>query len=139
MIIMYALNGTECCRGEKMYRLRIESHFDAAHKLVGYKGKCSNIHGHRWKVELFVTGKKLDNIGILVDFEVIKKRLQKIVEKLDHSFLNDFEEVGNPTSENISKYIFKNMKDIPGSVKLERVRVWESPEAWCEYSAERIP
>jgi len=121
-----------------VYRLRIESHFDAAHKLVGYKGKCSNVHGHRWKVEVFVTGKKLDNLGILVDFEVIKKRLQKIVEKLDHSFLNDFEEIGNPTSENISKHIFKRMNDSSASVKLERVRVWESPEAWCEYSPERI-
>ena len=139
MIIMYALNGAEYCRGERMYRLRIESHFDAAHRLVGYKGKCSNIHGHRWKVEVFVTGKKLDNIGILLDFEVIKKGLQKIVEKFDHSFLNDFEEIGNPTSENISKYIFKNMKNNAGSVKMEKVRVWESPEAWCEYSAERIP
>ena len=138
MIIMCALNGAEYCRGEKVYRLRIESHFDAAHKLVGYKGKCSNVHGHRWKVEVFVAGKKLDNLGILVDFEVIKKRLQKIVEKLDHSFLNDFEEIGNPTSENVSRYIFKRMNDLSASVKLERVRVWESPEAWCEYSPERI-
>ena len=60
MTTMYVQNGVESCRGDKMHRLRIESHFDAAHKLVGYKGKCSNVHGHRWKVEVFVTGKKLD-------------------------------------------------------------------------------
>ena len=119
-----------------MYRLRIESHFDAAHKLVGYRGKCSQVHGHRWKVEVFVSGDKLDNIGILVDFDVLKQKLEKIVEKLDHGFLNDFKEIGNPTSENISKYIFKNLKGLPDSVKLEKVRVWESPEAWCEYSEE---
>ena len=116
-----------------MYRLRIESHFDAAHKLLGYKGKCSQVHGHTWKVEVFVLGEKLNNIGILVDFKVINERLQKTVEKLDHSFLNDFKEIGNPTSENIAKYIFKKLKNLPNSVKLEKVRVWESPETWCEY------
>ena len=133
MIITFAPSGVEFCRGDKMYRLSIESHFDAAHKLLGYKGKCSKIHGHTWKIEVFVLGEKLDNIGILVDFKVIKEKLQKIVEKLDHSFLNDFKEIGNPTSENISKYIFKNLKDLPNSVKLEKIRVWESPETWCEY------
>lgn len=136
MIITSALNGGEYYRGDRMYRLRIESHFDAAHRLVGYKGKCSRVHGHRWKVEVFVLGEKLNNIGILVDFEVIKIKLQKIVEKLDHSFLNDFKEIGNPTSENISKFIFKNLKDLPISVRLEKVRVWESPNVWCEYSEE---
>ena len=119
-----------------MYKLRIESHFDAAHKLVGYEGKCSRVHGHRWKVEVFVSGNKLDNIGILVDFEVLKQKVEKTVEKLDHSFLNDFKEIGNPTSENISKYIFNNLRGLLNSVKLEKVRVWESPDAWCEYSEE---
>ena len=119
-----------------MYRLRVESHFDAAHRLVGYKGKCSRVHGHRWKVEVFVSGDKLDNMGILVDFEVLKQRLEKMVEKLDHSFLNDSKEIGNPTSENISRYIFKSLKGLPNSVKLEKVRVWESPDSWCEYFEE---
>jgi len=116
-----------------MYKLRIESHFDAAHKLVGYEGKCSQVHGHRWKVEVFVSGDKLDGIGILVDFDVLKQKIEKTVERLDHSFLNDSKEIGNPTSENISKYIFENLKGLPNSVKLEKVRVWESPESWCEY------
>ncbi|MEM1582974.1 MAG: 6-carboxytetrahydropterin synthase QueD [Candidatus Bathyarchaeia archaeon] len=116
-----------------MYRLRVESQFNAAHKLIGYRGKCSRIHGHTWKVEVFVVGEKLDEIGILVDFNILKERLEEIVEKLDHSFLNDFKEIGNPTSENISKYIFKNLGDLPEGVKLEKVRVWESPSVWCEY------
>ena len=136
MIITFAPSGVEFCRGDKMYRLRIESHFDAAHKLVGYKGKCSQVHGHRWKVEVFVLGERLNNIGILVDFEVLKRKLEKIVKELDHSFLNDFKEIGNPTTENISKYIFKNLKGLWNSVKLEKVRVWETPEAWCEYCEE---
>lgn len=116
-----------------MYRLRVESQFNAAHRLVGYRGKCSRIHGHTWKVEVFVVGEKLDEIGILVDFNVLKERLKEIIGKLDHSFLNDFREIGNPTSENISRYIFKNFGDLPEGVKLEKVRVWESPSTWCEY------
>ena len=116
-----------------MYRLRIESHFDAAHKLIGYEGKCSKLHGHTWKVEVFVIGEKLNDIGILADFKILKDELKNVTEKLDHSFLNDFKEIGNPTAENISKYIFKNLKSLPKNVKLEKVRVWESDKSWCEY------
>lgn len=119
--------------GEGMYRLRIESHFDAAHKLVGYQGKCSKLHGHRWKVEVFVIGEKLDKVGILVDFKTLKKCLCQITEKLDHCYLNDFKDIGNPTSENISRYIYRNLQDLPKSVRLEKVRVWETPGSWCEY------
>ena len=136
MIITFVPNGVEYYRGDEVHRLRIETHFDAAHKLVGYKGKCSQVHGHRWKVEVFVLGERLSNIGILMDFDVLKRELEKIVKKLDHSFLNDFKEIGNPTTENISKYIFNNLKGLWNSVKLEKVRIWETPEAWCEYSEE---
>jgi 6-pyruvoyltetrahydropterin/6-carboxytetrahydropterin synthase len=118
--------------GETMYRLRVKSHFDAAHKLVGYNGKCSELHGHTWKVEVLVTGEELDKIGMLVDFKVLKEKLKEITEKLDYSLLNDLKEIGNPTSENLSRYIFKNLKNLP-NVKLEKVRVWESPSSWCEY------
>lgn len=116
-----------------MYRLRIESYFDAAHKLVGYEGKCAELHGHTWKVEVFVTGEKLDEIGMLIDFKTLKQKVREITEKFDHSFLNDFKELGNPTSENICRYIFQNLKGLPKTVRLEKVRVWESPDSWCEY------
>lgn len=116
-----------------MYRLRIESDFDAAHKLVGYEGKCAELHGHTWKVEVFVVGQKLNDIGVLVDFNMLEERLNKIIERLDHKFLNEIKEIGNPTCENISKYIFENLKDLPNNVKLEKVRVWEGEKSWCEY------
>ena len=132
MTITFALNGRVYCE-VRMYRLRIESHFDAAHKLDGYKGKCARLHGHTWKVEVFVIGEKLDEVGMVVDFEVLKGKVKEITEKLDHTFLNDFKEIGNPTSENIARYIFKNLKGLPKNVKLEKVRVWESPSSWCEY------
>jgi len=116
-----------------MYRLGIESQFDAAHKLVGYKGKCSKLHGHTWKVEVLIVGKELDSTGMLVDFGLLKKKLGEITEKLDHSFLNDLKEIGNPTAENISRYIHQNLKDLPQNISLEKVRVWESLSSWCEY------
>ena len=133
MIITFAPNGVEFCRGDGVYRLRIESHFDAAHKLIGYQGKCAELHGHTWKVEVFVVGEKLNDVGILVDFNVLKERLSKIVGRLDHKLLNDLEEIGNPTCENLSKYVFENLKDLPKHVKLEKVRVWEGEKSWCEY------
>ena len=133
MIITLVPNGTEFCRGDGMYRLRIESHFDAAHKLIGYKGKCAELHGHTWKVEVFVVGEKLDDVGILVDFNTLKEKLSRIIGRLDHKFLNSLKEIGNPTCENLSKYIFENLKDLRMHVKLEKVRVWEGEKSWCEY------
>jgi 6-pyruvoyltetrahydropterin/6-carboxytetrahydropterin synthase len=133
MIITFVPNGAEFCRGDGMYRLRIESHFDAAHKLIGYKGKCAELHGHTWKVEVFVVGEKLDDVGILVDFNTLKEKLSKIIGRLDHKFLNNLKEIGNPTCENLSKYIFENLKDLRMHVKLEKVRVWEGEKSWCEY------
>jgi len=116
-----------------MYRLRIESHFDAAHELIGYEGKCAELHGHTWKVEVFIVGEKLDDLGILLDFDILKEKLGKTIERLDHKFLNDIKEIGNPTCENLSKYIFETLKELPKHIKLEKVRIWEGEKNWCEY------
>ena len=115
-----------------MYRLRIQSHFHAAHKLNGYQGKCENLHGHTWNIEIFIIGNDLNNIGLLVDFKILKANLNKIIKNLDHAYLNDIKEIGNPSSENIAKYIY-NKIEIPVKQKLEKVRVWESTEAYAEY------
>lgn len=117
-----------------MFRLRVESEFDAAHKLVGYEGKCKNLHGHTWKVEVFVVGKEVDDIGMVIDFGILKQSLQEITDKLDHTYLNDTQEIENPTSENIAKYIYLKLKATLEGVELEKVRVWESQKSWCEYS-----
>ena len=119
--------------GDFVYRLRVKTYFDAAHKLDDYQGKCSQLHGHRWKVEVFVIGDTLNKTGLLVDFSVLKSKLEEIVEKFDHSYLNEIKEIGNPTAENLSKHIFQKFKELPDSVVLEKVRVWESPDSWSEY------
>ena len=116
-----------------MFRVRIEDSFDASHIIPGHPGKCRNLHGHSYKVEVFVIGNQLDNNGILLgaDFIDLKQALRIIVDKYDHKHLNDI--MGNDTtSENIAKTIFKELKK--ADVKnLEKVRVWESPKNYAEY------
>ena len=116
-----------------MYRLRIESHFDAAHKLLGYEGKCAELHGHTWKIEVFVVGAELNDVGMLVDFGILEEKLRTIVRRLDHKLLNKITEIGNPTCENLSKYVFQTLQGLPKHIRLQKVRVWEGKKGWCEY------
>jgi 6-pyruvoyltetrahydropterin/6-carboxytetrahydropterin synthase len=117
-----------------MFRLRVETTFAAAHNVVESNGKCEKLHGHTWTVELFVLSEKLEPNGMVIDFAVLKTALQKVTDKLDHTYLNEIDELDNPTSENIAKYYFNQLKKIlPEKPKLEKVRVWESPKSWCEY------
>jgi 6-pyruvoyltetrahydropterin/6-carboxytetrahydropterin synthase len=120
-----------------MYTISVEQHFDAAHALRGYKGKCEALHGHRFKVVVKVTASKLDDIGLAYDFTDLKAKLKTILEKFDHACLNDvppFDKI-NPSSENIARTVYeamkKELKDAP--VKLVSVEVWESPESGVEY------
>jgi 6-pyruvoyltetrahydropterin/6-carboxytetrahydropterin synthase len=120
-----------------MYKLKIITDFDAAHQLRGYKGKCENIHGHNWKVEIEVIAENLNEIGIAIDFKELKKISDEVVSELDHTFINEippFNQI-NPSSENIAKWIYLNLKSklekIP--VKLFSVTVWESDNAGATY------
>ena len=117
-----------------MYRIRVETTFAAAHKVVDSNGKCEKLHGHTFTVELFVLSEDTESNGMVIDFADLKAALQKVTEKLDHTYLNDNHELGNPTSENIAKYFFSQLKTmLPQKPKLEKVRVWESSKSWAEY------
>jgi 6-pyruvoyltetrahydropterin/6-carboxytetrahydropterin synthase len=120
-----------------MYELRVVSHFAAAHQLAMVARKCENLHGHNWKVELFVTGEKLNNAGVVMDFGEIKRHLSEIISSLDHTFLNDlaFLQDGNPSSENIARYIAIAMQEkiSDPSVRISRVTTWESEDASATY------
>ena len=116
-----------------MFEINVVGEFSAAHNLRGYLGKCEELHGHNWKVEVIITGRKLSKTGMLVDFKQIKSRLNKVLDKLDHKHLNRlsyFKRV-NPTSENIAKYIYNNLKLRPSSLK--SVTVWESDNCSAIY------
>ena len=115
------------------YTLTTKISFDAAHYLRNYQGKCANLHGHLWTVEVTVEGEELNEIGILVDFKDIKRVLKDEVENyFDHYCLNELEPFTriNPTAENLAKYIYNSiLQDMNRlEVKLERVTVWEYPE-----------
>jgi 6-pyruvoyltetrahydropterin/6-carboxytetrahydropterin synthase len=116
-----------------MYSLKVEGSFSSAHNLRGYKGKCEDLHGHNWRVELCVRSKDLDNIGMVLDFKYLKKQLSAVLEKMDHKYLNKlayFRRI-NPTSENIAKYIYNELKNrIP---LLKSVTVWENFTSSAKY------
>jgi 6-pyruvoyltetrahydropterin/6-carboxytetrahydropterin synthase len=120
-----------------MYELTIISDFAAAHNLRFYEGECERLHGHNWKVEVTVAGRRLDRSGLAMDFKVLKKILENILERLDHKYLNEIMPFDreNPSSENIARYIFnqfkKEIKD--KGIKVARVRVWESDNAAATY------
>ncbi|MCX5703560.1 MAG: 6-carboxytetrahydropterin synthase QueD [Candidatus Omnitrophica bacterium] len=119
-----------------MYSIKVEADFSSAHNLRGYKGKCEALHGHNWKVEAVVAGVQLDKAGMLLDFKNLELRLNRILDRLDHKYLNNipyFKKV-NPTSENIARYIYDNLKrQVPA---LASVTVWESEKSCATYYEE---
>ena len=120
-----------------MYELKIVTHFAAAHQLTMVGEKCENLHGHNWKIEVYVAGKKLDKAGVLIDFGVIKKHVAEIMSLLDHKFLNDLDYFKNdqPSSENIAGVIARELQkriDNTG-VSVSRVAAWESENACATY------
>lgn len=116
-----------------MFEIKVEGHFSAAHHLLNYEGECENQHGHNWKVEVYVLGETLDKSNILMDFKVLKKVLNNVLDKLDHKDLNQLEDFRNqsPSSEMISRFIYKELKkEIPN---LSKVSVWETERARASY------
>jgi 6-pyruvoyltetrahydropterin/6-carboxytetrahydropterin synthase len=122
-----------------MYRVSVEGHFDAAHYLRDYHGKCENLHGHRFKVMVTLKAKKLDEVGLAYDFTELKKHLSQVLAKFDHTCINDvppFDKL-NASSENIAAAIYEELDGrFPAGVSLESVQVWESPQSCITYSPE---
>ncbi|MGD9142563.1 MAG: 6-carboxytetrahydropterin synthase QueD [Dehalococcoidia bacterium] len=121
-----------------MYEITVEKHFDAAHYLREYRGKCEEMHGHRYRVVVKVKAEKLNNIGLAYDFTDLKRYLKEIIDRFDHVCLNDippFDKI-NPSAENISATIYKELGEKLKSepVSLVSVAAWESPEQGVTYS-----
>ncbi|MFC1903493.1 6-carboxytetrahydropterin synthase QueD [Chloroflexota bacterium] len=120
-----------------MYEISVEKHFDAAHFLRGYRGKCEALHGHRFKVVARISASRLDDTGMAYDFTDLKRHLNDILAKFDHTCLNDvppFDKI-NPSSENIAHTIYNELKPklTKTTVSLSAVEVWESPQTWVTY------
>jgi 6-pyruvoyltetrahydropterin/6-carboxytetrahydropterin synthase len=122
-----------------MYQVSVEGHFDAAHYLRDYGGKCENLHGHRFKVVVNLKAAKLNKIGLAYDFVELKRHLGEVLTRFDHTSLNEvppFDKI-NPSSENIAATIYDQLKGrFSGGVSLSSVEVWESPESRVAYSPE---
>lgn len=119
-----------------MFELKILTHFAAAHQLQMVSQKCENLHGHNWKIEVCVTGEKLDQAGVLIDFGILKQHVREIIATLDHKFLNEISVCdGQPSSENIAVYIARSLQArlADTAVNVSRVTAWESDDAAASY------
>lgn len=128
--------------GEKfLFELNVRENFEAAHKIKNYPGKCARLHGHNWIVEASVKGSKLNDLGILIDFKILKSELKKVLEEFDHQYLNELEifTKKNPTAENLAKIIFEKLSEseiFNENAKLSAVKIYESPKSCVIYSPE---
>ena len=120
-----------------MFDIFIETHFSAGHHLRNYPGNCEKPHGHNWSVKVTVRASKLDNLGMGIDFRTVKEAVKNVMDDLDHRNLNDhpaFQDK-NPSSENISVYIFDKLGLAlnSDSCKLYSVCVGETPSTGVIY------
>jgi 6-pyruvoyltetrahydropterin/6-carboxytetrahydropterin synthase len=120
------------------FEVMIERNFSSAHQLRGYKGKCENLHGHNYKIEIYARGRELDNIGLLVDFGELKEAANEIVQYLDHRNINElspFDVELNPSAENLARYILERVASRVGDerVQVYKVRCFETPTSVATY------
>lgn len=123
-----------------MYEVKIITDFAAAHHLRNFRGKCENLHGHNWKVEVVIRGLELEESGVLVDFGEVKQATREILLSVDHSYLNElsFFQDRNPSSENIARYLFEKLaKRLDNEHRrIYRVSAWESADACATYMSD---
>ena len=121
-----------------MYTVSVQAHYDSAHFLRHYKGKCERLHGHRYVVEVAVRAEQLNESGIAYDFVDLKRELRALAGELDHHNLNDlpmFEEM-ETSAENQARWFFEELsRRLPGELAsgLLYTRVWETPNQWAQY------
>jgi len=121
-----------------MYTVSVQAHYDSAHFLKNYKGKCERLHGHRYVVEAALQARELNEAGIAFDFVDLKRHLRELADGLDHYNLNDLPQFqGVETSaENQARYFFEELrKRLPEALRegLLYTRVWETPTQWAQY------
>jgi 6-pyruvoyltetrahydropterin/6-carboxytetrahydropterin synthase len=120
------------------YTLKIVTDFASAHTLRDYPGQCSRMHGHNWKVEAEVEATRLDEVGMGIDFKVIKQHTRAIGDRLDHRYLNEippFDQI-NPTAENIAAYMYRELAAAinTADIKVKAITLWETERACVRYS-----
>jgi 6-pyruvoyltetrahydropterin/6-carboxytetrahydropterin synthase len=122
-----------------MYVVSVQAHYDSAHYLRNYRGKCERLHGHRYVVELALATTELDAAGIAFDFVVVKRSLRELANQLDHQNLNDLEPFTElePSAENQAKWFWDELKRrFPEDIATAMLytRVWETPTQFAQYT-----
>lgn len=123
-----------------MFELKIITQFAAAHRLRNFQGKCEQLHGHNWKVEVFVRADQLDSAGLVRDFGEIKAVTQEVLNGLDHRYLNELSpfQQENPSSEHIARYLYQELRRRLDDerARVSKVSVWESDTSCATYLGE---
>lgn len=124
-----------------VFEVMIERNFSSAHQLRGYKGKCENLHGHNYKIEIYARGQELNNLGLLIDFVDLKRAADQVVKYLDHRNINElppFDVELNPSAENLAKFILDWVAARVGDerVQVYKVRCFETPTSIATYQVE---
>jgi len=121
-----------------MFEVCVERTFAAGHALRNYKGKCENVHGHNYRVQITVEGAELDSNGLLIDFIELKRLTMEVIDYLDHRFINDLPpfDVINPSAENLAKYFYDRVSagmSAGGPAQIAEVRIWETDTSVAAY------
>jgi 6-pyruvoyltetrahydropterin/6-carboxytetrahydropterin synthase len=122
-----------------MYVVSVRAHYDSAHYLRNYEGKCEKLHGHHYVVEVALAARELDGSGLAYDFVDIKRHLRELADWMDHENINElppFTEI-EPSAENQARFFFDELKRrLPAGMgdALLYTRVWETPTQWAQYS-----
>ena len=123
-----------------MYEIEVTDHFSSAHRLREQGSACERLHGHNWFVTVTLRAEALDEIGLGIDFKVIKRHLKELLDVLDHQDLNTiapFDEI-NPSTENLARYIYERLGErLEGqNARVHRVKVSEGPNTSATYIGE---
>ncbi len=120
-----------------MYEIEIRRTFSAAHQLKGYDGDCKNLHGHNYSVVVTMQSPDLDNIGIAMDFKILKSEVDALLKGFDHKNLSELPEFAevNPTSEVLARTIYRKLSEKlnNGALKVYKVRIGESENSAITY------
>lgn len=120
-----------------MWEITVIAKFAAAHAIREIGGGCENLHGHNWRIEVTLAADDLDAQGLVVDFREVKRAVNRVMDELDHKYLNDLECFAgrSPTSENIARYVFDGVGQGLGrdDVRVVKVTAWESDTAAASY------
>ena len=109
---------------------------ESAHRLPNVPAghKCARVHGHSFRVEVHVAGTVDPRLGWVMDFADLKRAFEPLFERLDHRYLNDVPGLENPTSENLARWIWREL--VPVLPHLARVVVHETCTSGATYTGE---